>query len=770
MMEFKRVFNLKSILVLVCICMASAILFYGEQNASSSDYLKSYSNDEIGGSTKESVNNMIDRMLTEYYAENKLDESDVESFEQFRKEFYSKNIEKDTPEFSDYKLAVEIIHSRIDYISGYQETIRKMRENAVEMSKFSNFSDKNSYAYRNLAKTYIDLKRYVNIETREGGETAFESIYQFPYTLPLVLVFVLYCVYKILNEDGMEKILFATSRGRIILQTKRVLILLFCSLIASVLINGVVVAESYYLYGGFKYLGNSVQSSQNFQLCQLLLSRRGYLAVQVFVIALCAAVIGYLAMGIIRIFKNQLLISLIAGSILVTEYLLFLFIRTNSGIGVLKYFNICILINPMQSLVEYENVGFIQSIVGRIDLFLWFLMFSTCAGIALLLVSASRWGNVAFAHAENNTLVSWISRFSNKLVSALPVALAEVYKTFVTKKGLLILAVVCYLISDVQVIRNTSYSGSQMVVNSFLLDCNGQSVNVVTKDKFNQFRNDVENTKQKVEELNTKKAEGETFNYSEWLSLKNELQEKQDATVYLEHYFGYVEDKSDSEGVSVQLIPQFEYEHMMGEYTNLSFRWLLMYLVLFVILITSISFSMEKQGNVHTVIKTASYGRKRFVIRKISVNAHISVLSGILILLHYYVRLIKLYNLRFLDSSIWSIENLQDFPVNISIREYLILGFAMKIVVILAITNLVTLISVLTNQKISMLISILMLIPHFLYLCGIEGFSRLSIVYLLNDWQVIQTFGSMYLIGFWLLMCVAGTISTVLAIRKWESV
>ena len=99
MMEFKRVFNLKSILVLVCICMASAILFYGEQNASSSDYLKSYSNDEIGGSTKESVNNMIDRMLTEYYAENKLDESDVESFEQFRKEFYSKNIEKDTPEF-----------------------------------------------------------------------------------------------------------------------------------------------------------------------------------------------------------------------------------------------------------------------------------------------------------------------------------------------------------------------------------------------------------------------------------------------------------------------------------------------------------------------------------------------------------------------------------------------------------------------------------------------------------------------------------------------
>ena len=199
MMEFKRVWNIKVIITLLCLAAVSVILFYNEQIQNGTNEIIRY--DEGYNQNSYSifdVNQMELDMISQYNTGKWKETQDgqTDDIKAFINWYYVTYIGKNSPKRDVFMVTKELFYNKAVYVEGYAQRIAGMYENAKAMVRIGAFSDKNSFSYKNILKTSYDLSQNAQIKTELSGMRAWESVYQYKIIGYFHIAFMMIIVFR----------------------------------------------------------------------------------------------------------------------------------------------------------------------------------------------------------------------------------------------------------------------------------------------------------------------------------------------------------------------------------------------------------------------------------------------------------------------------------------------------------------------------------------------------------------------------------------------
>lgn len=755
-MELKRVLNGRLFVLLLCMAAVSAVLFYNQQLREGEKELIRLDADHAGAYTVFDLNDRYQELLLGYAAENPSGsgEYDEAFVNQFFSRYYTAHIQKDTKDFWVYLTAKELLRNQIRYTAGYQEQIRHMRKQALNALKMGAFSDPQSFAYHNILKTRYDLKDHENIQTLLCNTRALDSIQQYRLTGYLMTAFMVYLGLCFLQEQkkGLWQIVHAAAGGRSRMAFRRLGILAIAALLSSVVLNGVILIESYCLYGGWESLTASIQSSPHFSYAPIQCIGAGYLGLLILAQAAAAFAAGAFIWGFMLLIDSPVLSGMALSGILLCEYAAYRFIPGTSSLGILKYANIYQMLTPMDFLADYANCGFLNRLISK-SVLLWVIVVIT-GGIGVLLAVWCAKKKIPGAGYRSwlNTVSGVVSGYYHRGVARLPVYLMEVYKIMIAQRGFGVILLLGLMLVQIPVNGSVSYDETRSLLRDYYLEVGGNPPGALSGQKIQEYEQILGQKKAAFQALEDAFYSGEQIRMTEREDLSEEIRILSDALNRMKHQSEYLTGLKETRRTEAQIIMPFTYEELFGGRMDYSMNLVNLYAVLAVILLTAGSLSCERKTGLQEQLKSGINGRGPLIRRKLLVNEAVVLLVGGAVYGYYFRQVGRAFVLENLDCSILSIELLKHFPVNISIRAYLVFSFLLKLLLLSALMLMVTAVSLCVRYKYTVLAALALLCPHLLYLLGFEGFRYFSAVLPMDNWQMERLYGG----GFRLYLIYAG--------------
>lgn len=776
-MEFKRIWNLKTCITLLLLCIISGLLFYNQQIQNGNYEILMYEEDYDSSTfnildVNHMYNNLVDGWIDFIDSDDSgSSESQTaldEKLKRYMGDYYQSNIRKEDVSYSVYMVASKLFTNNISYTSGYHAMILQMREQSANLIHVGAFSDKGSYSYNNILKTRYDMKFNENVTVSLGGERAVDSIFQFQLTGVFLLMFMIYILYRFLEDQklGLVNIIYASRNGRVRLTLRRIGILLSASMFGSVAVNLAIYITSFALYGGAEYLNCSIQSSQTFAYLPFACSRIGYLWINILLYGVSIFIIAVFAWAMLSICSNIATAGAAMLTVGVASYLCHQYIPESATLGVLKYTNLFELLIPGDVTFTYTNVRLWGTVYGRSTIYLItaLFIFTSCIG-AVIIAAYHRHPIASFSKAN-----AWMNRILityRKWISKLNPWGIDLYKILVGQRGIIVILIGFVLISRVQIYGTVYYDGTRDIMRNYYANMNGNEMNPSVYDEIAEYENQLEEKRQEYQQIKVKEQQGESVNGSYMKTLAEEITALTEAVNEMKQQADYLLEKKNA-GEQVQVISPYAYEGIFDGNMDYSLNMTALYIYIMLIFLINGSIACERKGSMVPIIRSAMNGRKPFIRRKVMVNSVLSILIGGVIYAYYYIRVFHMYDCRNMDSNVHSLMFMEKFPLNITIRQYIILGFITKLLVIWAITMMITLVSLYINEKYTLLVCFILLIPHVFYLLGFTVFQYISVVLPMNDWQFlrISTSGMMYIM-LYVMMIGAGIVSMYMVHLTW---
>ena len=111
---------------------------------------------------------------------------------------------------------------------------------------------------------------------------------------------------------------------------------------------------------------------------------------------------------------------------------------------------------------------------------------------------------------------------------------------------------------------------------------------------------------------------------------------------------------------------------------------------------------------------------------------------------------------------------MKDFPIDITIRQYLIWGVLWKILFMWTGTMVITFISLVLREQAALLVSLLILVPHVLYLLNFKFFQYFSVIIPMNTWQMWRIYPKKIIYAVYLWAFFIGGFAAYGIIKKWS--
>ena len=121
---------------------------------------------------------------------------------------------------------------------------------------------------------------------------------------------------------------------------------------------------------------------------------------------------------------------------------------------------------------------------------------------------------------------------------------------------------------------------------------------------------------------------------------------------------------------------------------------------------------MKKKDNMTMVIRSGAKGRTFFAVRKLLIESVLTNINRSWRIWIFLYKVLCVYHLTGIDNSILCLEMMKDFPIDITIRQYLIWGVLWKILFMWTGTMVITFISLVLREQAALLVSLLILVPH----------------------------------------------------------
>lgn len=571
-------------------------------------------------------------------------------------------------------MALDIYDATYDYVGGYDELINGYIEQGNSMLMTEIYSDKSSFEHINILKSKYDFRKLLDIDVSPDNSKAVDAVVTSgSYINIFILLVVFICVFRYFDDrkNGLGYIIYAARKGRAYLSLVRILILAFVSAISTLCAYICVFIISFRIYGGFEYMGNSLQSYEKYATICFTDSKWVFVAAMLALSALAVFITGLIVWLLVSLSDNVSAGMGIAVIILGISYVMYMGISDKSRFVALKNINIWNWIIPSGIIASYKNIGVGKYIISHIraDVAVEvILVLVLCAGGICV--------NSLLKHGKKITLFSKLkyklTAWCQSVLSHMPVLVMELYKLLWVKKGIVVLAIAVVIVSNTCIKKGYTYDSDLAVAMKYYSEAKDMQLSDELSDIVYRYEQESEYWNDRLKQINTAFA-NETKEFTR--------EDMNEATMQVSLY---------KKGL----------EEMLG----------------------------EKKQNMLISIHTAKRGRLSWCMMKLCAVLIVSICIGVVIFIPDIVNITRVYKIDDMQTAIQNYPKFSFVPFKMSLMAYLICNIIWKLVLLMAIAGIVVLISTMSGYVLSLVVSLALVLPQLLYMLGFNLMYYISIV------------------------------------------
>lgn len=615
-------------------------------------------------------------------------------------------------------------------IMGYSEYLNSIDSQAKSMTGVSIFAKPDTFNYRSIVKTPPAYEKVHNVipvfDISKGINLATDN----SFTDILCGFIILFAVLSLIisdREQGMSVLLFTLKRGRSRLLLTKLTILAVTVFFTVFLIytQNLIITQNIY---GLGDLSRPVQSLNGFIGCNLKINVFQYLILYIVFKFLAMFAIGSVLSLIAANTKNTVQFYGISVFILISEGVLYAMIHPFSVYSIFRYINLISFTKVNEIFCNYKNINFFEYPIPLIPT-------ATAASIIIVLISTVF--SVFFCSKKRNLEFKKISlklKISKSNKIHLPIYYTF-HKSLVLQNGLVIIVIFIALSAFMSENFVKKYNIVDVYYQYYTELLSGQSPE--------EAENLIADEAKRFDEMNAQATE--LMQISNGFSFElNEIQKQ------LAPSSGFYLLKERFETIkyieNTRIFYDTGYKRMFGmngydddmKYALLS--------VLMCIFLISPMISNDNKYKMLSVINSTYSGNKSYIRRNIVVSVVYGIISAMMWLIPYTITISQYYGLSGLNDSIRSIIDFTDFPINLTVLQYLLMIYLLRTFAIIICSLIMLWISSkCRNITTAILInSTVFALPVIIYLLGVKfminvGFNAvLSINIILNNISFIH--------------------------------
>lgn len=805
-MEFKRIIiNRKTICIAVFLIISILLMFVREQYTAFN--CGEYTFSDIKQEMNEEIDKLRNSDFSEGYEKLKTDKANIKifsklsAFEDIKKnnpdfyeadwkdeeeslraenplacEDFDKNKELYTEEYLNFRYKVlDVLEKELEHLNGYDEKFVYIDNQAQSISSVSIFSDGNTSSPSNIEKTVKDYGEIRNTDISIGNYQGITSILNFNFIHFAIFIFIFWIIslFSMEQKTGLSELIYTTKKGRVQLAFKRLLTILFCSAVFTAVIYALLFAVSFFIYGGTGDYSNYVQSVSllaDFTVPMSVWNFILYYVVLKIISVSAFAVATWFTMSAVNNKNIALGVFVILLSV---EYVMNYFIAPQSNLAIFKYLNIFSLINPTDIVITYHNIPFFGAVIGARNTLTVFAIavFAVLSVLCLVIGERKRpisRPNVIEIFLQRQTYK--IRSFFQRIIGNLSDFGKELYKIFIIQKGILVIAVLLYIVFSNIPSGKVYYGEVDTMLNEFYATYS-DTLNSKSQAYIENLRNEIDTVYNEFIQAHEAYANGECSedDLQKATNKYNSYEAKRTLLSSLDEQVTHIQFIKGTKGIDAWFVNPFGYEFLLG---NISYVKQIgnsvLSLACVVILLSGI-FSFERKSKTDMLIRSTKNGRNKIFNKKLISTLCITIFVWAMVYGCEFLGIYNKYGLASFNAPIQSLKLFVNVSSNVSILEYLILMYAVRLILLISSVMVIMLISSYTSYMASILLSgFITLMPSLLSLVGVKIFDYISLSRLSEMNEIVINSGSFTVIILSaVISMVLGALSLFLSHRKW---
>lgn len=610
------------------------------------------------------------------------------------------------------KKARILLMDTADYVDNYQKNLDEKIKSCENQLKSSLFREKRSFEYLNLLKTRADMKKAYDQPVKISNGIWLEQLLDFQYTGFILLGISLLVVYSFFNEQktGLLYLIRSSKSGRTPLFLRRVGILFLITQVSSALLYMATAVAAVMIHGGGSSITDRVCCDERYLLAGYGMSRLEYCIVLSLLAGFFCFVLSLLAWLVMSHFSNSNSGLIFFVILFGVEYLLYRQISSKSVLRFLKYINIAAFVDAGGVLSTYGNWG---NSIWIISVVRTQAITAAVLTVVLFLLGFYQivWRHPASKRSLAERLFLRFHAIVMLLLEKAPVTVKELYKMLISQKVMAALIILFWLAADIDAGNPVLYSTQMSYYKTFFDRAQGLTYGDELEDILRDYENEYEEFAASVDV--TDKYGMQTVNY------------RRGMLEYLTQSVEYVKAKN-AQGIDAAVLMPYEYAAAFGAKQKENQVYAALLCLAAAILLCSTFYSYEKKNGVTALIRTAE-GRRRWCVKKyFALWLLIAVFTGMVYGVYYW-KLFRTYHFQGLDLAAQSLEMFSDLPLRLSIREFLVIDIIVKIVLLFAVSVIISVLVSRLRYVYSMLAGFAAVVPQVIYLFGVTGIEKWSL-------------------------------------------
>lgn len=572
------------------------------------------------------------------------------------------------------------------YIEYYPTFLQTVDDNSGVLAGMA--SMQGDFPRNNIEKTAEDYSR-LHGTVPIIGENRGVVLYSGYFTadlLMIALVVILIAGFSEDNKIGLGTLIRSTKYGRQHLSAQRCCTIVILSLVycAVVCIGCIIIAS---LYFGSADLFRPLQSIPEFMRCSMPMSIAGYLLCSCLVKALAGSVIGLMFYFLSACF-DSIIAAVISAITIVGEYLLYMLIRPSDKLASLKFCNIISMLRCEEYFKNYLNINFFGQAVGFLNFtliiaaVLFVLLFGLCTAFA-----SNRLGTFSFGE-------KYIEKLRIRASKKAPVGnmlLWETRKVFISQKGLLILVAVIYIAVFSALQYMYVYSPDKLMEKYYAKY--GGTITLELTERITAEHIEFE---QKADRLMAQYSEAEALGdigkQNEIFPKLLEALDNAEALTKIENQALTGLEYSQRSGIEIKLIKPDAY-NLLFVRDRATTEKNSMYILIAIIGMFAGVIARERQTNMMDLQRSSRGGRTKLTVLKTLVMVFSCVLVSVAVNLIQTIQIGVSAGYNDIHEPAQSVEILRNVPFAISLLQYIVLIYVLRVLATFAVGAVVMLIS-----------------------------------------------------------------------------
>ena len=230
----------------------------------------------------------------------------------------------------------------------------------------------------------------------------------------------------------------------------------------------------------------------------------------------------------------------------------------------------------------------------------------------------------------------------------------------------------------------------------------------------------------------------------------------------------HVRKISNEKSINAVIVKPDTYNDILGERNYNNQESINLICIIAIILMTAGDFSYERKCGMYVLSRTSKKRNITWINKTVKVALTAVVIWGISLAFNY-TNEVSLYTFNNINAPVQSLITFAAFPLKVSIRGYMALCQIIRLIMFIVMGFMVLGISFFMDYKRSVALSVVILLPHVLYILKVPFMYYLSVVIPVDfNRYYIRFAGDIGMFVMPVMMIISGLVIYIIALRKWR--